>query len=67
MKPIHGLILCGGKSTRMGQDKTSVLLQGKPLLTHSIELFASLNIDFNLSVNPNQKELIETLLSWFWL
>jgi molybdopterin-guanine dinucleotide biosynthesis protein A len=43
----------------MGQDKTSVLLQGKPLLTHSIELFASLNIDFHLSVNPNQKDLIE--------
>ncbi|KYG73400.1 hypothetical protein AWW68_11910 [Roseivirga spongicola] len=59
MKSVHGLILCGGKSTRMGQDKTSVMLQGKPLLTYSIELFASLNIDFHLSVNPNQKELIE--------
>ena len=31
------IILCGGMSTRMGQDKGSMLLEGKPMILHVIE------------------------------
>lgn len=60
MSKIQGLILCGGKSTRMGTDKTKALLKGKPLLSYSVELFKSLNMDFHLSINSSQTELYQT-------
>lgn len=31
------IILCGGMSTRMGQDKGSMLIEGKPMILHVIE------------------------------
>lgn len=31
------IILCGGMSTRMGQDKGSMLFEGKPMILHVIE------------------------------
>lgn len=33
---IIGIVLAGGKSTRMGTDKAKLMWQGKPLLDHSI-------------------------------
>ena len=32
-----GVLLAGGKSTRMGQDKALMVVDGKPLLLHAIE------------------------------
>lgn len=32
-----GVVLAGGKSTRMGQDKALLVVDGKPLLTQAIE------------------------------
>lgn len=32
-----GLVLAGGRSRRMGRDKTGVLLGGKPLILHVVE------------------------------
>lgn len=32
-----GLILAGGRSSRMGEDKTTVLLAGKPLIFHVVD------------------------------
>lgn len=34
---ILGVILAGGKSTRMGAEKAFVLLDGRPLIAHAIE------------------------------
>lgn len=36
--PIQGLVLAGGKSKRMGQDKTQINYHGKTQLAHTIEL-----------------------------
>lgn len=39
-RAVLGLILAGGKSTRMGVDKAFVLLEGRPLIAHAIERLA---------------------------
>jgi molybdenum cofactor guanylyltransferase len=36
-KAITGIILSGGKSRRMGVDKSLMLLKGKPLIQHAID------------------------------
>ncbi len=38
MSTIAGLILAGGRSSRMGTDKSAVQLGGKPLLEHAVRL-----------------------------
>lgn len=57
MKSVKGLILCGGKSSRMGQDKTTVNFRGKSFLAHTTSLMESLGIDYYLSINASQKHL----------
>lgn len=37
MKDWTGVVLAGGRSTRMGQDKALLEVDGKPLLLHAIE------------------------------
>ena len=34
------IVLCGGRSTRMGQDKGSLNIHGKPMIIHVIETLA---------------------------
>ena len=38
--PLVGVILAGGSSTRMGQDKVLMPLAGKPMLAHAIDRLA---------------------------
>lgn len=47
----RGVVLAGGLSSRMGQDKAAVILGGKPLVHHVIERFAPQTA--GLSVNSN--------------
>ncbi|HPG34509.1 MAG TPA: molybdenum cofactor guanylyltransferase, partial [Lentimicrobium sp.] len=37
---ITGIVLAGGKSTRMGTDKGLMIFQGKPLVMYSIDLLS---------------------------
>jgi molybdopterin-guanine dinucleotide biosynthesis protein A len=47
----RGVVLAGGLSSRMGQDKAAVMLGGKPLVHHVIERLAPQTA--GLSVNSN--------------
>lgn len=48
-------ILAGGRSRRMGTDKSFVLLKGKPLLQHVIERVAELKLPVILIANETEK------------
>jgi molybdenum cofactor guanylyltransferase len=39
--PVVGVVLAGGSSTRMGQDKVLMTIAGKPMLVRAIERLAS--------------------------
>lgn len=58
--PAHALavtavILAGGRSRRMGTDKSFVLLDGKPLIQHVIERVSALNVRLILITNSPDK------------
>ncbi len=40
MKPITGIILAGGKSTRMGTDKGLMFYKGRPMIQHILDPMA---------------------------
>lgn len=48
-------VLAGGKSRRMGTDKSFVLLNGKPLLQHVIERVSKLQVPIMLIANEREK------------
>lgn len=45
---IEVFLLAGGKSTRMGEDKGTMLFQGKPMLQHIIDAIVPLEVDVNI-------------------
>ena len=57
--PIIGLVLCGGKSSRMGQDKGTLRHQDKYWANHVQQCFDQLGIPSYLSINHTQKENYE--------
>lgn len=42
---ITGVILAGGKSSRMGKDKATLMFNGKPMVSHMAELLVQAGID----------------------
>ena len=42
---IYGLLLAGGKSSRMGEDKKQLFHHGQPLLDHALDLLQSSGVD----------------------
>ena len=40
MNKLYGLLLCGGRSSRMGQDKARLMLDGQSLLQRGLALLA---------------------------
>jgi molybdenum cofactor guanylyltransferase len=53
---IAGCILAGGKSSRMGSDKASVLLGGKTLLQRAVDRLSP-QVDI-LAINTNNRSLV---------
>jgi molybdopterin-guanine dinucleotide biosynthesis protein A len=49
-----GVILCGGKSTRMGSDKGLLKLENKTWAQTAVDKLATLQIPIKLSINKNQ-------------
>lgn len=53
--PLYGLLLAGGKSTRMGQDKALLAYHQAPQLVHGANLLAVVCQAVFLSRSPGQK------------
>lgn len=51
---LNGLVLAGGKSTRMGKDKGGIHYHGKPQREYEADLLSKFCKNVFLSLNPNQ-------------
>lgn len=56
----NGLVLCGGKSTRMGMDKAFISYHGSPQFMHTTQLIKPLCSNVFISCNTNQKQILES-------
>jgi len=52
---VDGVILAGGQSRRMGQDKALMLLSGRPLLQRVIDVLAAVCADLILVTNEPER------------
>jgi molybdopterin-guanine dinucleotide biosynthesis protein MobB len=52
--PLHGIVLAGGKSARMGSDKAWLDYHGKPQLDHAVDLLSTLCKQVYVSCRPEQ-------------
>ena len=50
------IILCGGRSKRMGKDKGSLLLNGKPMLLHVIDTISDIADEIILVLRDDEQE-----------
>lgn len=58
MYPLAGLILCGGQSTRMIEDKCLIPYHGVPQVQHLHSLLTALVQDVRISCRPDQEDVI---------
>ncbi len=56
MNKITGIILAGGKSSRMGEDKGLILLNGKPMIKHIIDRLEELGLSIMIVANNSDYE-----------
>ena len=55
---LYGLVLCGGRSTRMGEDKSFIAYHGKPQCYHIYEMLQEFCKEVFISCNAEQSHLI---------
>ena len=55
---MYGLILCGGKSSRMGTDKGLLKLEANTWAQTAVDKLSELSIPVKLSVNKNNMQNI---------
>ena len=48
---VTGIILSGGKSSRLGEEKGLALFQNKPLITYAIDILTPVCDDIVISAN----------------
>jgi len=56
--PLYGLVLAGGRSVRMGEDKGGIAWHGKPQRYYMADVLASLCEDVYISCRPDQESTI---------
>ena len=54
MQNLHGLVVCGGQSSRMGQDKSLIEYHGKPQWLYLYEMLKLLCKDVSVSCSKHQ-------------
>jgi molybdopterin-guanine dinucleotide biosynthesis protein A len=54
LAPLYGLVLAGGRSSRMGQDKGSLILEGEPLRVRAARLLAACCEAVYVACRPDQ-------------
>jgi molybdopterin-guanine dinucleotide biosynthesis protein A len=60
--PVQGLVLAGGKSTRMGKDKTRLIYHSKKQLDHTVDLLENNLLRTYVSVaSADQSENLRTI------
>ena len=57
-KPLYGLVLSGGQSSRMGQDKGLLSYHGQPQREHLYHLLEAVTSKVFLSMRPGQEQEI---------
>jgi molybdopterin-guanine dinucleotide biosynthesis protein A len=62
---LNGLILCGGKSTRMGRDKSLISYHGKPQRDHLADLLKPLCSEVYFSVPKGTKATLTIIPDHF--
>jgi molybdopterin-guanine dinucleotide biosynthesis protein A len=58
--PLKALVMAGGKSTRMGKDKSELDYHGVPQYQYLCAMLAELNIDTYVSCREEQREFFES-------
>ncbi len=58
---VNGLVLCGGKSTRMGEDKSLINYNGDPQFLYCYNILTKYCDNVYLSCNTSQAERFDSL------